>query len=166
MMGLVVAKRGVRPIFSSARSNLLSTRPTRPAQAKAQAPSILLLDELDALAPARSASHSEHERQATARLLAAVDALRASRARVGLVGATNRREAVDPALRRAGRLDSEVRSVGEGRGRGRGVEKGGKAECCGVMLSEVPAAIASPSSSPNLPRRWRWRPCTPTSGCR
>ena len=69
-------------------------------------------DELDALAPCRAASQSELERQATARLLAAVDALRASRARVGLVGATNRREAVDPALRRSGRLDCEVGSLG------------------------------------------------------
>ncbi|KAI7845235.1 hypothetical protein COHA_001279 [Chlorella ohadii] len=77
-------------------------------QAKSQAPCILLLDELDALAPSRAASTSEHERQATARLLAAMDELRASRARVALVGATNRREAVDAALRRAGRLDCEV----------------------------------------------------------
>ena len=81
--------------------------PCLPA-AKSQAPCILLLDELDALAPARSCAASEHERQATARLLAAVDELRASRARVALVGATNRREAVEPALRRAGRLDCEV----------------------------------------------------------
>ena len=79
--------------------------------AKSQAPCILFLDELDALAPSRQHSNSEHERQATARLLAAVDELRRSRCRVGLVGATNRRSAVDSALRRAGRLDSEVRSV-------------------------------------------------------
>ncbi len=83
--------------------------PTQPHAAKSQAPCILLLDELDALAPSRAASTSEHERQATARLLAAMDELRASRARVALVGATNRREAVDAALRRAGRLDCEVR---------------------------------------------------------
>jgi hypothetical protein len=76
--------------------------------AKSQAPCILFLDELDALAPSRQHSNSEHERQATARLLAAVDELRRSRCRVGLVGATNRRSAVDSALRRAGRLDSEV----------------------------------------------------------
>lgn len=81
------------------------------AAAKSQAPCILLLDELDALAPSRSAATSEHERQATSRLLAAVDELRASRARVALVGATNRREAVEPALRRAGRLDCEVRQL-------------------------------------------------------
>lgn len=47
--------------------------------------------------------------QATSRLLAAVDELRGSRVRVALVGATNRLEGVDPALRRAGRLDREVR---------------------------------------------------------
>ena len=64
-----------------------------------------------------------HLAQATARLLAAVDELRASRARVALVGATNRREAVDPALRRAGRLDCEVGGVGWG---GVGVLPGGE----------------------------------------
>lgn len=63
---------------------------------------------MDALAPCRAASRSEHERQATARLLAAIDELRTSRCRVGLVGATNRRAAVDGALQRAGRLDAEV----------------------------------------------------------
>ncbi|KAL4458073.1 hypothetical protein ABPG75_012938 [Micractinium tetrahymenae] len=78
------------------------------ASAKSQQPCILLLDELDALAPCRAQSHSEHERQATARLLAAMDELRASRCRVGLVGATNRRAGVDGALHRAGRLDTEV----------------------------------------------------------
>lgn len=87
-----------------------------PPAAKSQQPCILLLDELDAMAPARAASHSEHERQATARLLAAVDELRASRCRVALVGATNQRGRVDGALRRAGRLDSEVAlgALGEG----------------------------------------------------
>ncbi|KAI3435528.1 hypothetical protein D9Q98_001594 [Chlorella vulgaris] len=76
--------------------------------AKSQAPCILLFDELDALAPCRRSTTSEHERAATARLLAAVDELRGARCRVALVGTTSRRQAVDGALRRAGRLDSEV----------------------------------------------------------
>lgn len=94
------------PAAHRAPGTLRHTPP--PRAAKSQQPCILLLDELDALAPARAASHSEHERQATARLLAAIDELRASRCRVGLVGATNQRARVDGALRRAGRLDGEV----------------------------------------------------------
>ena len=87
------------------------------------------MDELDALAPSRQHSNSEHERQATARLLAAVDELRRSRCRVGLVGATNRRSAVDSALRRAGRLDSEVGWLCVWAGLGRA----GWVECVGVL---------------------------------
>ncbi|PRW18391.1 cell division cycle 48-like protein [Chlorella sorokiniana] len=113
-------------------------------QAKSQAPCILLLDELDAVAPSRSAATSEHERQSTARLLAAIDELRASRARVALVGATNRREAVEPALRRAGRLDCEVAL-----GALRAEERAEVLRCCaarmplapGVQLDEVAARL-------------------------
>ena len=63
---------------------------------------------MDAAAPSRTGSASDTQRQLAAALLAQVDALRASGARVCLLAATSQREAVDPALRRAGRLDAEL----------------------------------------------------------
>ncbi|KAG7670187.1 hypothetical protein Ndes2526A_g06520 [Nannochloris sp. 'desiccata'] len=77
--------------------------------AKNAAPCILFIDEIDALAPARGmAGVSDTERQSTALTLSLFDNLRKSGAVVALVAASNRPDAIDPALRRPGRLDTEI----------------------------------------------------------
>ncbi|UCD04201.1 MAG: CDC48 family AAA ATPase [Candidatus Woesearchaeota archaeon] len=71
------------------------------------APSIVFIDELDAIAPKREESYGEVERRVVAQLLALMDGLK-GRGKVIVIGATNRPNALDPALRRGGRFDREV----------------------------------------------------------
>ncbi|MHA2308148.1 MAG: CDC48 family AAA ATPase [Candidatus Heimdallarchaeaceae archaeon] len=71
------------------------------------APSILFIDELDAIAPKREEVTGEVERRVVAQLLALMDGLE-SRGQVIVIGATNRPNAIDPALRRPGRFDREI----------------------------------------------------------
>jgi len=75
--------------------------------AEKKAPSIIFIDELDAIAPKREEVTGEVERRVVAQLLALMDGLRA-RGRVVVIGATNRPNALDPALRRPGRFDREI----------------------------------------------------------
>ena len=102
-------------------------------EAKESAPSIIFIDEIDSMAPRREAAHKEMERRIVAQLLSCMDELSispleisrntedqselmaaAGKAReaktkhVVVIGATNRPESIDPALRRAGRFDREV----------------------------------------------------------
>lgn len=77
-------------------------------EAEQRAPSIIFIDELDAIAPKRSEVTGEVERRVVAQLLTLLDGLK-SRGQVVVIGATNRLEAVDPALRRPGRFDREIR---------------------------------------------------------
>ena len=78
-------------------------------RAKERAPSIILLDEVDALAPNRSSGHaSDVERQATVLLLSLLDDVRRSKANVAIIASTSYPEGVDAALRRPGRLDKEL----------------------------------------------------------
>ncbi|MHA1707703.1 MAG: CDC48 family AAA ATPase [Candidatus Heimdallarchaeaceae archaeon] len=70
-------------------------------------PSIIFIDELDAIAPKREDVTGEVERRVVAQLLALMDGL-VSRGQVIVIGATNRPNAVDPALRRPGRFDREI----------------------------------------------------------
>ncbi len=76
-------------------------------EAAKRAPSIVFLDELDALAPKRSAVAGEVEKRVVGQLLALMDGL-ASHPRVIVIGATNMPEVLDPALRRPGRFDAEI----------------------------------------------------------
>jgi len=76
-------------------------------QAQQNSPSIIFIDELDAIAPKREEVTGEVERRVVAQLLALMDGL-AGRGNVIVIGATNRPEALDPALRRPGRFDREV----------------------------------------------------------
>jgi transitional endoplasmic reticulum ATPase len=76
-------------------------------QAQQNAPSIIFIDELDAIAPKREEVTGEVERRVVAQLLALMDGL-AARGNVIVIGATNRPDALDPALRRPGRFDREV----------------------------------------------------------
>ena len=76
-------------------------------EAKAMAPSIIFLDELDAIAPRREEVRGEVEKRVVAQLLTLMDGLD-GRGQVVVIGASNLPEAVDPALRRPGRFDREI----------------------------------------------------------
>ena len=76
-------------------------------EAEENAPSIIFIDELDAIAPKREDVQGEVERRVVAQLLATMDGLKA-RGQVVVIGATNRVNALDPALRRPGRFDREL----------------------------------------------------------
>lgn len=75
--------------------------------AEKKAPGIIFIDELDAIAPKREEVTGEVERRVVAQLLALMDGLQ-GRGRVVVIGATNRPNALDPALRRPGRFDREI----------------------------------------------------------
>lgn len=76
-------------------------------EAQENAPSILFIDELDSLAPKREEVTGEVERRIVAQLSTLMDGLKA-RGKVIVIGATNRPNALDPALRRPGRFDREI----------------------------------------------------------
>ena len=76
-------------------------------EAQTRAPSIIFLDEIDAIAPKRSEAFHEIDRRIVAQLLALMDGLQA-RGRVVIIGATNLPDSLDPALRRPGRFDREL----------------------------------------------------------
>ena len=76
-------------------------------EAKDNAPSIIFIDEIDAIAPKREEAYGDVEKRVVAQLLALMDGL-TERGNVIVLGATNRPESVDPALRRPGRFDREV----------------------------------------------------------
>ncbi|MHA1207422.1 MAG: CDC48 family AAA ATPase, partial [Candidatus Hodarchaeales archaeon] len=76
-------------------------------QAEKDAPSIIFIDELDSIAVKREEVTGEVERRVVAQLLALMDGLK-SRGKVIVIGATNRPNALDPALRRPGRFDREI----------------------------------------------------------
>jgi len=75
--------------------------------AQKAAPSIIFIDEIDSIAPKRGEVTGEVERRVVAQLLAMMDGLK-ERGQVVVIGATNRVEAIDPALRRPGRFDREI----------------------------------------------------------
>jgi transitional endoplasmic reticulum ATPase len=70
-------------------------------------PSIIFIDEIDSIAPKREDVQGEVERRVVAQLLTLMDGLK-DRGHVIVIGATNRLDAVDPALRRPGRFDREI----------------------------------------------------------
>jgi len=76
-------------------------------EAEKAAPSIIFIDEIDAIAPKREESYGEVERRVVSQLLTLMDGLQ-SRGKVVVIGATNRPNALDPALRRPGRFDREL----------------------------------------------------------
>ncbi len=82
----------LREIFNNAQEN---------------APSIIFIDELDSIAPKREEVTGEVEKRVVSQLLALMDGLQ-SRGKVVVIGATNRPNALDPALRRPGRFDREI----------------------------------------------------------
>jgi len=75
-------------------------------EAKDKSPSIIFIDEIDAIAPKREEVNGDVEKRVVAQLLALMDGL-TDRGNVIVLGATNRPDSVDPALRRPGRFDRE-----------------------------------------------------------
>ncbi len=75
--------------------------------AEKNAPSIIFIDEVDAIAPKREEVTGEVERRVVAQLLSLMDGMR-KRGRVVVIAATNRENSIDPALRRPGRFDREI----------------------------------------------------------
>ncbi len=86
------SEKKIRDIFENAEKN---------------APSIVFIDEIDAIASKREDAGGEVERRVVSQLLTMMDGLKA-RGKVIVIGATNRPNAVDPALRRPGRFDREI----------------------------------------------------------
>lgn len=86
------AEKKIRDIFKEAEEN---------------APTIIFIDEIDAIAPKRGEVTGEVERRVVAQILALMDGLK-ERGKVIVIGATNRPDALDPALRRPGRFDREL----------------------------------------------------------
>ncbi len=86
------SEENIRDIFNEAEEN---------------APSIIFIDEIDSIAPKRDEVSGEVERRVVAQILALMDGLE-SRGKVVVIGATNRPNALDPALRRPGRFDREI----------------------------------------------------------
>ena len=76
-------------------------------EATENAPSIIFIDEIDSIAPKREEVHGDVERRVVAQLLALMDGLK-ERGKVIVIAATNRANAIDPALRRPGRFDREI----------------------------------------------------------
>ncbi|MGZ7069482.1 MAG: CDC48 family AAA ATPase [Methanobacterium sp.] len=86
------AEKKIRDLFKEAEEN---------------APTIIFIDEIDAIAPKREEVTGEVERRVVAQILALMDGLK-ERGKVIVIGATNRVDALDPALRRPGRFDREI----------------------------------------------------------
>ena len=76
-------------------------------EAEENAPTIIFIDEIDAIAPKRDENPGETEKRIVAQLLTLMDGLK-GRGKVIVIGATNRPDAIDPALRRPGRFDREL----------------------------------------------------------
>jgi transitional endoplasmic reticulum ATPase len=76
-------------------------------KAEENAPAIIFIDEIDSIAPKREEVSGEVERRVVAQLLSLMDGM-SSRGKVVVIGATNRVNAIDPALRRPGRFDREI----------------------------------------------------------
>ncbi|MEK6889493.1 MAG: CDC48 family AAA ATPase [Nanoarchaeota archaeon] len=86
------SEKKIRDIFEDAEKN---------------APSIIFIDEVDAIAPKREEVQGEVERRVVSQLLTMMDGLK-TRGRIIVIGATNRVNSIDPALRRPGRFDREL----------------------------------------------------------
>jgi len=76
-------------------------------EAKEKAPTIIFMDQIDAIAPKREEATNEVERRMVSQLLTLMDGM-GTRGQVIVIGATNRQNAIDPALRRPGRFDREI----------------------------------------------------------
>ena len=86
-------------------------------EAEQNAPSIIFIDEIDSIAPKREEVSGDVEKRVVSQLLTLMDGLK-SRGKLVVIGATNRPNALDPALRRPGRFDREIEiGIPDDRGR-------------------------------------------------
>ncbi|HXG05839.1 MAG TPA: CDC48 family AAA ATPase [Nitrososphaera sp.] len=76
-------------------------------EAEENAPSIIFIDEIDSIAPKREEASGDVEKRVVSQLLTLMDGIK-SRGKLVVIGATNRPNAIDPALRRPGRFDREI----------------------------------------------------------
>ncbi|HHO57374.1 MAG TPA: AAA family ATPase, partial [Thermoplasmatales archaeon] len=90
-------------VYGQSEKNLRKTF----EEAEKNPPSIIFIDEIDAIAPKREEVHGEVERRVVSQLLTLLDGLK-GRGKIIVIGATNRPDSLDPALRRPGRLDREI----------------------------------------------------------
>ncbi|CAN0533222.1 unnamed protein product, partial [Ectocarpus sp. 12 AP-2014] len=109
------------------------------AEASRCAPCLIVFDEIDTLCPRRDQASSEAQRRVVSTMLALMDGVDAQE-QVVVIACTNRPQALDPALRRPGRLDSEV-EIGV-------PDAAGRAEILEVLLRGVPHAMADTKNSP------------------
>ncbi|MFX1512236.1 MAG: CDC48 family AAA ATPase, partial [Promethearchaeota archaeon] len=100
-------------------------------QAEKNAPTIIFIDEIDSIAPKREEVTGEVERRVVAQLLALMDGLK-TRGKVIVIAATNRPNALDPALRRPGRFDREI-EIGV-------PDRNGRREILGIHTRGMPLA--------------------------
>ena len=127
-------------------------------EAEENAPAVVFIDEIDSIAPERGETSGDVERRVVAQLLSLMDGLD-ERGEVIVIGATNRVDALDPALRRGGRFDREI-EVGV-------PDKGGRLEILQVHTRGMPLAegidleeyASSARISSNSQRRAQWVPC-------
>ena len=101
-------------------------------EAKEKAPSIVFIDEIDSIAPKREEVTGEVERRVVSQLLSLMDGLEA-RGKVIVIAATNRPNAIDPALRRPGRFDREIEI--------KVPAKGGRLEILQIHTRHMPLAM-------------------------
>jgi len=130
-------------------------------EASEEAPAIIFMDELDSIAPKREEAGGDVERRVVAQLLSLMDGLE-ERGEVVVIGATNRVDAIDPALRRGGRFDREI-EVGV-------PDRDGRKEILQVHTRNMPlvdgidlddARRTPTASSARIWSRWRKSPrCT------
>jgi transitional endoplasmic reticulum ATPase len=102
-------------------------------KAEESAPSIIFIDEIDSIAPKREEVQGEVERRVVAQLLTLMDGLK-ERGHVIVIGASNRIDAVDPALRRPGRFDREI-NIGV-------PDKNGRKEILSIHTRGMPMGIS------------------------
>merc|ERR1711991_322558 len=76
-------------------------------EAEKNSPAIIFIDEIDSIAPKREKSNGEVEKRIVSQLLTLMDGLK-GRSNTVVIGATNRPNSIDPALRRFGRFDREI----------------------------------------------------------
>jgi transitional endoplasmic reticulum ATPase len=99
------------------------------AEAQENSPSIIFIDEVDAIAPKREEVMGEVEKRMVSQLLTTMDGLKA-RGEVIVIAATNRPDSIDPALRRPGRFDREI-EIGV-------PDKADRAEILGIHVRNMP----------------------------
>ncbi len=112
-------------------------------EAKKHAPAIIFIDEIDAIAPKRDEVMGEVERRVVAQLLALMDGLEA-RGDVIVIAATNRPNALDPALRRPGRFDREIEIPLP--------DREGRLEILHIHTRNMPLETEDPKTKVNLER--------------